>query len=271
MEANDAQGCTVVWEFYDATGTMLWKSFREKGISTGTVMTAIPEEMRLDGCEYDFSETTVSNKITTIPVRTTWTLFPISTPNCVAYCHVKLKGRYLKYNANTGKGTLNANLGDAAAPESQWAFYGNPYSGFIVVNAAAPDMQLVGFVQNGTATQMSLIGTRFMSRPSAHSGGGFLLQVGNEVAYLNDFANYGTLATWASANAVSGIGSAFSATMVGGTNAKSFDEVTGVETIDNEQPTIDNDGWYTINGVKLNGKPTEKGIYIFNGKKVVVK
>ena len=270
MQANDAQGCTVVWEFYDATGTTLWKTFREKGISTGTVMTAIPEEMRLDGCEYDFSETTVSNKITTIPVRTTWSQFPISTPNNVKYCHITLKGRYLKYNANTGQGTLNANLGNAAAPESQWAFFGNPYAGFIVVNAAAPDLQLVGFVQNGTATQMSFIGTRFQSRPSAYSGGGFLLQVESEVAYLNDFANRGILATWASENAVSGIGSAFSATMVSETNAKSFNEATGVETIDNSQLTIDNDGWYTINGVKLNGKPTEKGIYIFNGRKVVI-
>ena len=57
----------------------------------------------------------------------------------------------------------------------------------------------------------------------------------------------------------------------GGAHAKSFDEATGVETINNSQLTINNDGWYTINGVKLNGKPTEKGIYIFNGKKVVVK
>ena len=31
------------------------------------------------------------------------------------------------------------------------------------------------------------------------------------------------------------------------------------------------EGWYTINGVKLQGMPTEKGIYINNGKKVVVK
>ena len=31
------------------------------------------------------------------------------------------------------------------------------------------------------------------------------------------------------------------------------------------------DGWYTLNGVKLNAAPTEKGIYINNGKKVVVK
>ena len=31
------------------------------------------------------------------------------------------------------------------------------------------------------------------------------------------------------------------------------------------------EGWYTINGVKLNTVPTQKGIYINNGKKVVVK
>ena len=31
------------------------------------------------------------------------------------------------------------------------------------------------------------------------------------------------------------------------------------------------DGWYTLNGVKLQGAPTEKGIYINNGKKVVLK
>ena len=31
------------------------------------------------------------------------------------------------------------------------------------------------------------------------------------------------------------------------------------------------DGWYTLNGVKLQGAPTEKGIYINNGKKIVVK
>ena len=29
--------------------------------------------------------------------------------------------------------------------------------------------------------------------------------------------------------------------------------------------------WYTLSGVELLSKPTEKGVYIFNGKKVVVK
>ena len=31
------------------------------------------------------------------------------------------------------------------------------------------------------------------------------------------------------------------------------------------------DGWYTIDGIKLEGEPTTKGIYIVNGKKVIIK
>ncbi|MBO7581004.1 MAG: C10 family peptidase [Bacteroidaceae bacterium] len=46
----------------------------------------------------------------------------------------------------------------------------------------------------------------------------------------------------------------------------------GDETIiDNGQLTMDNDGeWYTIDGRKLDGKPTVKGIYIANGRKLSI-
>ena len=47
------------------------------------------------------------------------------------------------------------------------------------------------------------------------------------------------------------------------------DGTTGIEAIDNGQLTIDN--WYDLNGRRLQGKPTKKGVYIQNGKKVVVK
>ena len=52
---------------------------------------------------------------------------------------------------------------------------------------------------------------------------------------------------------------------------------TGVSLIDNGQLTMDNyagaDEWYTLytlDGRKLDGKPTQKGIYIHNGKKIIV-
>ncbi|MBR1462558.1 MAG: leucine-rich repeat protein [Prevotella sp.] len=46
-------------------------------------------------------------------------------------------------------------------------------------------------------------------------------------------------------------------------------EATGIESVDKSQ--TDEGAWYTIHGVKLPAMPTEKGIYIHNGKKVVIK
>ena len=40
---------------------------------------------------------------------------------------------------------------------------------------------------------------------------------------------------------------------------------------DNMVENYTKDGWYTVNGMKLEGMPIEKGIYIHNGKKVVLK
>ena len=53
------------------------------------------------------------------------------------------------------------------------------------------------------------------------------------------------------------------------------DETTGITTLDsNSQLSTVNSqlqGWYTLQGVKLAEKPVEQGIYLFNGKKVLIK
>ena len=36
-------------------------------------------------------------------------------------------------------------------------------------------------------------------------------------------------------------------------------------------PQAVGEGWYTVDGMKLDAAPTQKGVYINNGKKVVVK
>ena len=46
---------------------------------------------------------------------------------------------------------------------------------------------------------------------------------------------------------------------------------TAINTVTGEQQNFAKGAWYTINGMKVNGVPTEKGIYINNGKKVVIK
>ena len=46
---------------------------------------------------------------------------------------------------------------------------------------------------------------------------------------------------------------------------------TAINAITDNTKAISGEGWYTINGVRLQGAPTEKGVYIQNGKKIVIK
>ena len=50
-------------------------------------------------------------------------------------------------------------------------------------------------------------------------------------------------------------------------------ETTAIGTLDTTtgEVSFDSEAWYTLDGVKLSGKPSTKGIYINNGKKVAIK
>jgi len=47
------------------------------------------------------------------------------------------------------------------------------------------------------------------------------------------------------------------------------DEETAIESVNGA--LFNNDPWYDLNGRKLTGKPVQKGIYINNGKKTIIK
>ena len=50
-------------------------------------------------------------------------------------------------------------------------------------------------------------------------------------------------------------------------------ETTAIGTLDTKtgEMTFDSEAWYTLDGIRLSSKPCTKGIYINNGKKVVIK
>ena len=48
-------------------------------------------------------------------------------------------------------------------------------------------------------------------------------------------------------------------------------EVTSIGEIDTKTGDVTFDGWYTIDGVRLSGKPSNSGLYINNGRKVIIK
>ncbi len=49
--------------------------------------------------------------------------------------------------------------------------------------------------------------------------------------------------------------------------------VTAIGTMDTNTGEVrfDSDAWYSIDGSRLNGKPAQKGVYINNGKKIIIK
>ena len=48
-------------------------------------------------------------------------------------------------------------------------------------------------------------------------------------------------------------------------------ETTEITTLNVEHGTLNDDSWYSLDGRKLNAKPTQKGMYIYKGKKQVIK
>ena len=58
-------------------------------------------------------------------------------------------------------------------------------------------------------------------------------------------------------------------------NAREFrfsldEETTAVFDLKNKEESIKN-SWYTLDGRKLNGEPKQRGIYVKNGRKIIVK
>ena len=48
------------------------------------------------------------------------------------------------------------------------------------------------------------------------------------------------------------------------------DDATGIVTVLSDEPTTAN-GTYTLDGRRIEDRPTQKGVYIVNGKKTVIK
>ena len=49
-------------------------------------------------------------------------------------------------------------------------------------------------------------------------------------------------------------------------------ETTDINGIDAEtESQVENNSYYTLQGIKTAGRPTAKGIYVFNDRKVVIK
>lgn len=48
-------------------------------------------------------------------------------------------------------------------------------------------------------------------------------------------------------------------------------DITGIVSVNADDKMVAPEGWYDLQGRRLSGRPTTRGLYIYHGRKVVIK
>ncbi len=229
------------------------------GFST---VTGVPDHQRKDYCSYVMPPATLADGKNEITALVSYNLpFTVSTDYLTATWYLaRIRDNYYINISNSEpyypKATRDTNI------NFQWAFLGTPHAGFVILNNAAGPYKVLtkvgdyAVMRSGSEERWELI----------QNGDGFsFLRMGSEMDYINqNGGNTGPLGFWVSDWARTDKGSQWL-----------IEEIsTGIEEIqESERPVQGETGvWYTLDGRKLDAAmPDRKGIYIINGRKVVVR
>lgn len=192
-----------------------------------------------------------------------WNTFcaPFSTAKPSGWTLKKLTGS--SFDSSTGQLTLD--FGDAVSIEA-----GRAYLVKVTANVVNPTFEGVTIANVTTTTETTYADFVPVMNPTPLTAydktvlfvsGGNKLTYPNTTSNINGFRAYFQLKGDAAASA-----NAF---------AMSFDdESTGITEIDDSQAhdvRFNSNGIYTLDGRRTEGQPTAKGIYIQNGRKVIIK
>lgn len=229
------------------------------GFST---VTGVPDHQRKDYCSYVMPPATLADGKNEITALVSYNLpFTVSTDYLTATWYLaRIRDNYYINISNSEpyypKATRDTNI------NFQWAFLGTPHTGFVILNNAAGPYKVLtkvgdyAVMRSGSEERWELI----------QNGDGFsFLRMGSEMDYINqNGGNTGPLGFWVSDWARTDKGSQWL-----------IEEIsTGIEEIQESERPVQSETnvWYTLDGRKLDAAmPDRKGIYIINGRKVVVR
>ena len=229
------------------------------GFST---VTGVPDYQRKDYCSYFMPPATIADGKNEITALVSYNLpFTVSTDYFTATWYLaRIRDNYYINMSNSEpyypKATRDTNF------NFQWAFQGTPHTGFVILNNAAGPYKVLtkvgdyAVMRSGSEERWELI----------QNGDGFsFLRMGSEMDYINqNGGNTGPLGFWVSDWARTDKGSQWL-----------IEEIsTGIEEIQESERPVQSETnvWYTLDGRMLDAAmPDRKGIYIINGRKVVVR
>ena len=163
------------------------------------------------------------------------------------------------FNSTTGELTLT--FGNASGIEA-----GKPY--LVKVDAEVVNPTFEGVTVSSTTTTTETTAADFVPvvNPTNLTGGDksvLFVSGGNKLTYPSGDGN------------INGFRAYFQLKGESVSLARAFrmsfdDNVTGITTVISDEPTTAN-GTYTLDGRRMEGQPTQKGVYIVNGKKTIIK
>ena len=160
-------------------------------------------------------------------------------------------------------GIKNAQLvyrvGDGEWQTTELTANGNSWSGKVAASNFTNGQQVNYYIQ---ATSNN--GKTITKPINAAHGGYFSFTPDNTVAYNDDVFDFGI-------EPIANDKITFVLNTKYLTEDTSTDSQTGISEVYTARPSNVDDGWYTISGYRLNTKPTVKGIYLHQGKKVIIK
>ena len=230
--------------------------------SNTITLTSVPDYQRKDYCSYVMPPVTLADGKNEITALVSYNLpFTVSTDYLTATWYLaRIRDNYYINMSNSEPyyptATRNTDI------NFQWAFQGTPHTGFVILNRDAGPYKVLtkvgdyAVMRSGSEERWELI----------QNGDGFsFLRMGSEMDYINqNGGSSGPLGFWVNYLARTDKGSQWL-----------IEEIsTGIEEIqESERPVQGETGvWYTLDGRKLDAAmPDCKGIYIINGRKVVVR
>ena len=162
-----------------------------------------------------------------------------------------------EFNSTTGELTLT--FGAAESIEA-----GKPY--LVKVDASVVNPTFDGVTISNTTTTTTAVDFIPVINPTSLTGGDksvLFVTGGNKLTYPSADGN------------INGFRAYFRLKGDAASLARAFrmsfdDDVTGIVTVLSDEPTTAS-GTYTLDGRRMEGQPTQKGVYIVNGKKTIIK
>ena len=183
-------------------------------------------------------------------------------------------------NSNTGfdssTGTLTLDFVDAGEIDAgvayivKWETTGDPIENPVFEGVTITTDTPADHKTTSQDEKVSFVGTYDQKNYTDEDKSVLFLGDGNTLYYPSG-SNPTTIGAFRAYFQLNGITASESSSGVRAFNLNFGDETTGIVSIENGKLKIEAGAWYSLDGRKLDGKPTRKGLYIHNGKAVVIK